>query len=181
MSELLRTTCIRAGVVFTGQLKRGGIEFGPLHMDTSDNRSTGGTNQEVTLETITIPAGAMATEGGVRVFAYFNVDNVAGGGKLARIRMNNTLVITCPMVEGRCRLEALIVNAGSASAQRTHATILLEDSDQIFMNTGTASVDTSGAVSLTITGQTVSDQDNITLETSIAELIAPGAPVGPGA
>lgn len=162
---------------YTGTLEANGIRYGPLHMATTD-RGTGASGSEVTLETISIPAGALGTQGGIRLTAHFNTTG-ATGAKLIRVYLAGTLVLSYSFsasgFTGRSWLEALIANTGSATAQRSHGTMLLEATGSTQIDTDTSAVDTSAAVDLTIVAQTQVSSDEITLELSLAELIAPGA------
>lgn len=175
--DALRSHCLNADVVHTGKLQRGGIEFGPLHMDTSD-RGTGASGSEVTLETIPIAAGVLGDAGGIRLTAHFSTTGSLGV-KLIRVKLGGTTLLqfsfNAAAFTGRSWLDALIVNTGSDDAQRSHGTMLLEATGTIRIENDTSAVDTSGAVNLTITAQTQVSSDEITLETSLAELIAPGA------
>src|SRR5690606_12789333 len=72
----LRSHNIRSDVIFTGRLQVGDIQYGPLHID-GDDRFTASTS-EGTLETITIPAGAMGTKGAVHLVVHGRAQGTMG-------------------------------------------------------------------------------------------------------
>src|SRR5690606_13016789 len=77
---------------FTGSLTRGGITFGPLHLDADIESNL--TSLEITLRSFTVPAGAMGANGAVRVRAIC-LTTGAAETKRFRVRFGGELVADC--------------------------------------------------------------------------------------
>lgn len=150
-----------------------GAAAGPLHASSSD-RATVGTGED-TLETITIPAAAMADESGLRITAGFRVTGT-NSTKTIRVRLDGTVLLQFGPLgsseEGVYLLDALIMNNGSTTSQRSHGT-LQRNLMVPFVDSRTSSVDTfTGDVDLTITGSCLNAGDEVQLESVAAHFVA---------
>jgi hypothetical protein len=167
---------------FTGSLSRGGIEFGPLHVDATE-RDTAANTSEQTLETITVPAGAMGTGGGVRL-KVIGITNGNNDTKTVRIRFGGESVafLTVPAAAATrfWEFDTHIFALGSATDQRiltfNHANFSFTWG---FSNLPTwtldGDVDTSSDVDITVTMELDNASDSGQVRLTTAELIAPGA------
>lgn len=130
---------------------------------------------ENTLATIVVPAGAMGINGIVRVTTLWTVTNSANN-KTLRVRFGGTafLDVTVTTVAAVSDLRQ-IQNRASAASQigKPVGGMGAGGWGTATSAVTTATVDTSAAVSITITGQKASAGETISLESYLVELITP--------
>lgn len=165
---------------FTGSLSRGGIEFGPLHIDATE-RETSELTSEQTLETITVPAGVLGTGGGVRL-KVVGVCNGNNDAKTVRIRFGGESVafLTVPAAAGTrfWQFDTHVFALGSATTQRA---ITFNEANYSFSWgidnlpswTLNGLVDTGSDVDITVTIQLANSSDSGQVRLTTAELLAP--------
>lgn len=146
-------------------------DLGLFHKDTTSRSHTGDTN-ETTLETITIPANTLGTEGGLKVTASFTHAGLAAA-KTLRVKFGATGGMGT-MVEVAASTESLIqstlVSNSSTTSQRSVATLIFGNGTTSISNTSLAETTTS-SVDITITVQLANSGDTTTLIHSLVELI----------
>jgi hypothetical protein len=139
-----------------------------LHLDVT-SRATSGTGEDL-LETITVPANALGTDGGVRLTCMFRRTGVAGD-KTIKVKFGaTTLVNEVYTNAGDLWLDFVIANNASASAQVALYRIS-SDNDTIRIDISTAAQDTTGALDITITGECADAGDSIDLRSDLAEYV----------
>lgn len=146
--------------------------YGPLHA-SHENRATVLTGED-TLEAIEVPLAALNVDGGVRLQAFFNVTGTAGG-KTIRVRFGGTVMLFFTLSaseSGLFYLDALMFNQDSYSSQRMHGSMTRHGATS-YLDSGTAAIDTlNSAQDITITGACLDGNDEIGLQSSVAEFIA---------
>jgi len=141
-----------------------------------------GTTSETVLATVSIPAGALGLHGTVRVTAYFSMTNNANN-KTPRIRFGaagagtsgaSIQGPTLPSVAGY-RMQGEIHNRGAVASQVYSPAGLGNGgwSSSTGANPSTATIDTSAATEVAITGVLTNSADTITLEYYLVEVITP--------
>jgi hypothetical protein len=136
---------------------------------------TGGTS-ETTLATISVPAGAMGANGILQIRTLWSMTNNANN-KTCRVRFSGAagtqfIAAVLPSAASAQNL-CIIQNRNSQSSQVGHTSGTFNTFN---FNTGaitTASVDTSAATTIVISGQLASAADTVTLESYHVELILP--------
>lgn len=122
-----------------------------------------GTTGEVTFATIPVPAGLLGANGQLVIETLWSVNNNANA-KTPRIRLGGIAIrspslTTAVSFNDRCR----IANRNSAASQ-----IIQGNSATVFGATTAAAIpatiDTSAAIDITLTGQLTNAGDSITLE-----------------
>lgn len=167
---------------FTGTLSRGGIEFGPLHLDsTTDSNST---SLEVELRSFTVPAGTMGANGAVRIRAIV-LTSGAAETKRIRVKFGGELVadVTVPanLTDDQVEIEVVISSVSALTTQRANAFYRsargLSLTTPVLHTLLVGAVDVSSDVTVSITAQlsgtTASNEAEILF--SSAELLAPGS------
>ena len=123
---------------------------------------TGNTN-ETTVATINIPAGSAGANGRIEVKAEFTFPSSANI-KTLRIKLGaTTLWSGTPTTATHFDVSLSIANRNSASSQRWRA-LHSSSGNTVGDTSGTASVDTSASVDITITVQLASGAETVTLE-----------------
>lgn len=141
--------------------------LGPFHKDTT-NRAVTGTTTETTLETITIPADTLGSDGAVRLDFFANLAGAAGT-KTLRLKLEGTTIYTVAVASvSLLRVQMVLTNDGSPGAQ--DALISVVGSAQAPTVVG-LSEDSTADMDLTITGQLADGADTITVAFSIAEFL----------
>lgn len=142
----------------------------PFHRDTSDRFHSGDT-LETTLETITVPAGVLGTDG------EFTLELALGtlgtnGTKTARVKWGGTTIASVSIGTGvqNVFLRIKISNDGSDSSQRSMGFWIVDSSGTMDVINTDTSVDTSSDADIVITGELANSSDSITLRTTIAKL-----------
>lgn len=137
--------------------------------------SAGANTTENTLATVIIPAGAMGTNGILRVTTLWSYTNSANN-KTKRVRLGG--------IGGTAFLELINTTQASTMNIKMIANRDVANSQVTFNNqsggagntTGgvtTGSIDTTASQTLVITGQKASSGETLTLESYIVELIRP--------
>lgn len=131
---------------------------------------TGDTN-ETTLATITIPAGAMGKNGQLRITTNWSYTN-SGNNKTLRIDFGGTdyraFVVT---TTDAFRDQITIANRNATNSQVGGLVGTAVAYTSTTIANVTSAVDTTAAVTLTITGQLASGGETVTLESYLVELI----------
>lgn len=143
-------------------------DLGVFHKDTTTRGHTGDTN-ETTLETITVPANALGTEGGVRVSLFFTVTGSANV-KTVRIKFGGTQVASqaVPAAVGSLSVDTLLFNDGATNSQLARSVYL---GTAIFLSVNTSAIDTTSSADITVTVQLADGADNVDLVMSVVEYI----------
>jgi len=145
--------------------------IGPFYKDTSGTTVTG-TTDETTLDTITIPAGILGLDGGVRLTAALLVTGT-NGSKTIRLKFGSTTLETMTIAAGfaaAARLDVLLFNDAAADSQVV-STLLHRHSGNPDVRLTTSSEDTSGARNLVITVQLANASDSVSLQAGYGELV----------
>jgi hypothetical protein len=122
-----------------------------------------GTTNETTLVTVNLSAGLIGINGRIDVEADFTYPSSANV-KTMRVKLGATTTWnTTPTTTTHALGKIAIANRGAANSQRWSAQHTLS-SNVIADTAGTAAIDTSGATTLTITGQLASAAETLTLE-----------------
>lgn len=150
--------------------------FGPgVHvLGAGVGASHTGSTAETTLATVNVPAGAMGTNGRLRITTQWSY-TLSANSKTIRQKLGGTAFLNGAVTVSTASLRDVreIVNANSAAAQKSAASSVGASSQASSGAPASGAVDTSVAVDLTITGQLGSAAETITLETYLVELIVP--------
>lgn len=134
--------------------------------------SCGADVTEDVLATITIPAGTMGANGAVRIISQWTHTNSANT-KTLRVKWAGTAVNTFAITtQAGTYLLTVVANRGVTNSQVAPAqniNIYGSTTNAVF----TAAVDTTAAVTVTITGQKASAGETLTLEGYTVELLVP--------
>lgn len=124
---------------------------------------------ETTLATITVPAGAMGANGQVEIWALFSVTNNANV-KTPRIRLGGSAFYSASLAStASAQCIVRIANRNAANSQVSFAGVV-SGIGSSSSAVATGAIDTSAAVSITITGQLAVATDTITLESYIVKV-----------
>lgn len=133
-----------------------------------------GTTDETALATITVPANAMGANGVLRIETHW-LNNNSGNNKTARARFSTIsgtqFVLAAVTTTLSWRDVHLIANAGATNSQTAHTT-----ANQFGTSSNaavTASVDTTAATTLILSGQLANGGDSLTLNYYVIELLRP--------
>lgn len=135
--------------------------------------SAGANTDENTLATIAIPAAAMGANGQLRITTVWTVTN-SGNNKTLRVRLGGiagTQFLSAAVTTvATVRNQLFLANRNSQSSQvgGINSTTSFGTSSSVLT---TATVDTSAAVDLVITGQKASSGETLTLESYLVELL----------
>lgn len=129
--------------------------------------SVTGTTNETTLATVTIPAGAMGTSGGVQINSSWSTTNSANtktirarfGGASGTAYLSGGVTTVASIADSR-----RIKNRGSADSQVGSLAAIQGGFGTSGAAVITSTVDTSAAVDLVFTGQLTNTGETITLE-----------------
>jgi hypothetical protein len=161
-------SCIEAGTPGTWVELSNGLQY----QKKMYQGATSGTGED-TLQTVSIPASTLGATpayygGGVKVTAWGRKTGSAGN-KTIKLYFGATAFTVFPAANNTndWKLEAFIMNAGTASSQKVHWT--LTDSGTVTSDNTTAAIDTSAAVTLKITGEVADGADAITCEAWLVE------------
>lgn len=136
---------------------------------------TGNTNETV-LATINIPAGAMGTNGIIRITYDWTIPSSANN-KTLRARLGGiggtAVTGTAFTTVANAFHRTTIANRNSASSQWSSTDRSRGTDGVSTYEIATATIDTSAAQTLVLTGQLASAAETITLESYLAELITP--------
>lgn len=148
----------RAGTAFI--LKQSGVAVASTNVTT-----------EETAATITIPAGLMGAGGSIRVSVLATVTNGVSN-KTIRIKFGGTAMSTLTVTTvATVRMVTDIQNRGLTNSQVSMPTGAIGTSASAVV---TAAIDTTAAVSLTITTQKATGTDTCTIEGYIVEVFPAG-------
>jgi hypothetical protein len=132
------------------------------------------TNENV-LATISVPAGALATHGAIRLYFSFGVTSSANA-KTFRIRFSGAagtvLASFSPINATNGRFDFTMANAGATGAQVSNGYGSTTAGTQFFSSTA-ATVDSTAATTLIISIQKATAGETVTLNGYIAELVKP--------
>jgi len=129
-----------------------------------------GTTVETTLVTITIPAGLIGANGKVKLYPLWSTTNNANT-KTLRVKFPSNTVYTAP-ASNTVHVGGLVIirNLGSESIQRVSSGMLAGLGGTI-SSIAHATVNTSAATTITITGQLAVGTDTMTLESFFVEIV----------
>ena len=156
------------GVVQSAKVRR---ELGPFHKDATSRTHTGDTNL-TTLQTITIPANKLGTNGGVRVTASFK----RAGGPAAGITLKWTFggaaldQIGVSTSVTQVDYNFIIVNRGATNLQNAHGFLLAKVVGHVSIQAAMA-IDTTSDVDLVFAVTLGDAADDAELEFTMAEYI----------
>lgn len=145
--------------------------IGPVHQDAS-SRAVTGTLTETTLETITIPANQLGSNGAYRLTFQVLLNIPQGDGRI-RVRLNGTSVATvlfAAVASVRVQGEIILHNDGATNDQRVISSWIASDGT-IELGVADQAEDSTSDLTLTITGDLGDVDDSITLATSLGELL----------
>jgi hypothetical protein len=129
---------------------------------------------ENTLATITVPAGAMGTNGILRITTNWAVTNSANN-KTLRVRFSGAagtiLGVFVATTQPRLKNDALIINTAAAT-QATSSTWWASAGNAVDAATA-PTVDTTATTTVVITGQKASAGETLTLSNYLVELLRP--------
>lgn len=135
------------------------------------------TASEEALATVSIPAGAMAANGMLRVTTLWSCTNSANN-KTPRVRLGGLSGTDYANLSFNSmtgfRIVTEIINANSAGGQIGHSNIRSDGGESQQLGLSSA-VDTTAAVDLVISGQKASAGETLALTSYLVELIANGA------
>lgn len=135
-----------------------------------------GSTSETPLATVTIPAGAMGTNGILRIFHMWSMPGGGANDKIYRIRLGGIsgTIFASSFVTTNLSFSGFIHigNRGAANSQigKPQFEWSFGESSSALM---TGSVDTSAAQDLVLSGQLESGADTMYLEHYLVELIRP--------
>lgn len=129
-----------------------------------------GTTSATTLATITIPAGLIGTNGKVKFYPLWSNTNNANT-KTLRVVLNGATTVYTGIAQNSVHNSGLLIlrNFNSETAQRMSSGMtagLGSSTGSIAANT----IDTTAAVTVTITGQLANSADTMTLEGLFVEI-----------
>ncbi len=126
--------------------------LGVFHKDATVRSHTGDTDT-TTLETITVPANTMGSEGAIRLNVHFDMDGTAGA-KNVSTKFGGTTMNVSFLSSGILLLdyEVVIFNNGATNAQITRFRITY-NTGAVVLATGSTSIDTTSDADLVVTVQ----------------------------
>ena len=131
-----------------------------------------GTTGEVTLATVTLPAGIIGTNGLLRVTSFWTYTNVGGGTRTPRVKFGGSTIAGNANANTVLSQSLLgLVNNKTAATQTATG---LGSAAGIGASTATSlalTVDTTAAVTILLTGQLSNTADTIALDRYIIEVI----------
>ena len=154
---------LAGGVIISDNISR----VGGTTTDTDSPEDT----SENTLVTVTVPADAMGTNGGIRVWAHGTVTGT-NAQKDVRLEFGGTQIAVISFASGETGQFNFLFhcyNRNSASAQIW--TGIQHEVGVATLTQATGTKDTTGALDVTITAQTANATDEITLYLAVVELI----------
>lgn len=129
--------------------------IGQYQKDTSA-RSHSGSGTETTLETITVSANTLGTDGGVRLTGFVQASSLTGI-LVVRIKFGGSTVSTFAFngTTGGASFVTTLFNDGATNAQDslTNWLVVGDSSKEVEIDRGTSAIDTTSSADLTITGQ----------------------------
>jgi hypothetical protein len=158
------------GPVVTSQQGR---RVGPFHKDTTDRSHTGDT-AETTLETITIPANMLGSNGGFRLELRVDAQGAPAGSRTLRVRYNSTQVFALNFsIANIAYITLLAFNDGATNDQHMSGFILLTNAsgNQVLLITSDTAEDTTADMDVDVTVQFSDSSDDLTLEMTHLTLI----------
>ncbi len=130
-----------------------------------------GTTVETTMATLTIPGGLLGKTGALRITAFVDMNSNANA-KTLRTKFNATTIRTESLASQRTGcLMAIIRNRNSEAAQMAYNPANAGVAGLSSATMGTAAVDTTQDVTLSITGQLGVGTDTLILEGWFVEVI----------
>jgi hypothetical protein len=139
-----------------------------LHLDVT-SRATAGTGED-TLETITVPAGVLGTDGGVRLTCMFRRTGTAGN-KTLKVKFGSTTLVNETFGnDGDLWLDFVLTNNADDAVQVAVARIA-SSNDTIRIYVASAAEDSSGALDIVITFECADAGDSVALRYSLAEYV----------
>lgn len=128
------------------------------------------TVQETVLATIPIPAGALGSNGAIRISAMWTGTS-SSNGKVTRARLGGVSIWGVNLTnQGSEFALSVTANRNNVASQITTPTVGPGTSTNAFVLT---SVDTSADVTLTLTGTLSNASETLTLESYCVEVITP--------
>lgn len=149
---------------------RNGRRIGPFSKDTSTRSHTGDTS-ETTLDTITISAGALGSNGSADLEVWGTLSGT-NGTKTLRLRLDGTAIsgfFFGSSVQGDFWMRASIFNDGATNAQVVAVVAIVSQTGgpAVFIDNQTsAAVDSTADMDLTINAQLGNSADTMSLITS---------------
>lgn len=155
-------------VVQTQQARR----LGAFHKDTSTRSHTGDTT-ETTLETISIPAGVLGTDGRLEL-DVFGLMSAATNTVTVRFKLNGGTMFSYVFnLITSAYFRLILSNDGGTSAQQFNATLIGDTTSGAIIDTwsGTDAEDSTSSMSLTITVQMADSSDLGRLDATYGALV----------
>jgi hypothetical protein len=115
---------------------------------------------ETTLATVTIPANALGANG--RVTIVFGVTQTTA--QTLKVKLGGTTLFTIATAATTYELNGAIANRGATNSQRLDFIQVGVSNSSAGGQVGTAAIDTTASVDITITGTLTNAANNITLE-----------------
>jgi hypothetical protein len=115
---------------------------------------------ETTLATVTIPANALGANG--RVAIVFGVTQTSS--QTLKLKLGGTTLFTVATAATTYELNGGIANRGAANSQRFDFIQVGVSNASVTGQLGTAAIDTTASVDITITGTLTNAANSITLE-----------------
>lgn len=149
---------------------RFGSRIGPFHKDTTSRNHTGDTN-ETTLETITVPADTLGSNGSLRIEVRYGFVGTAGNHTL-RIKLNSTTIFgfttgSAVDVYG----QVLLFNDGATNDQQAVGFQAVSSGSVNLVNNTTLAEDSTSDMDIVITAELTNGADQIDLELTHVTLI----------
>ena len=141
---------------------------------SSDNSDvgTGAATVETTLHSVTVPANAMGTSGGIRIVVVAQIAGSAGN-KTLRVKFGGVNILVEVYTAGEIGTHVIVMSAfnrASASSQIWGVQSWKNSAIDI-IGSATTSVDTTAAAAVTVTGETPNSADEVTANLTTVELI----------
>lgn len=140
---------------------------------TTTDVGTAAATSETTLHTVTVPANAMGTNGGIRIIAKGKVTGTANT-KLVKVKVGGVIIVGVTFSAGETgTFEAIFhgFNRNAANDQKW-AGLAFENAVPQVLSLSDTTIDTTAAMDITVTGETADAADEITAELTVVELIS---------
>ena len=173
-STVLRFTAA-GGIIGSGDISAASVTI-PDNVTrvggTTTDAGTGANTSEVTLHTVTVPAGVMGTNGGIRIVIRGKAVGNAST-KIVKIKVAGTQIAIVTFTSGEDGVYDAVIhgfNRGATNDQKWSG-LFFENEDPNALTTSDTAIDTTASFDVTLTARTLSAADEITAELAVVELI----------
>ncbi len=152
-------------------------ELGPFHKDATTRSHTGDTNDTL-LQTVTLPANRLGTDGGIRISAVYSFTGTAGN-KILHVKFGSHQMIQTHSVGSTvtaASVDGLLINNAATNAQTNRSIVLWHQVSAAsgygnFLTSNTAAIDTTSDVTIEFRTTLSNAADTTTLQLTLIEYL----------